>query len=213
MESHPRSGAKAADSVLFVLSDSSVPPSHTAATSPAGSPGSSGVTVESAPSEPSTEVAGTPPEEQTTRYVDRWAVVWICRGHLCQRVNVWTQYSVFTDQTTYRLHGLGCIVKFRFNWLNNEFISSSSTLCYNVFSLVPFLIKYNSLPLQKSEMVSYYTYINMLLLNIQPAHVTVQSLWPLCQSVQNVTPVLRSSYSVLDTSSTPLNRSSGGALI
>lgn len=213
MESHPRSGAKAADSVLFVLSDSSVPPSHTAATSPAGSPGSSGVTVESAPSEPSTEVAGTPPEEQTTRYVDRRAVVWICRGHLCQRVNVWTQYSVFTDQTTYRLHGLGCIVKFRFNWLNNEFISSSSTLCYNVFSLVPFLIKYNSLPLQKSEMVSYYTYINMLLLNIQPARVMVQSLWPLCQSVQNVTPVLRSSYSVLDTSSTPLNRSSGGALI
>lgn len=44
---------------------------HTAATSPAGSPGSAGATVESATSEPSTEVAGTPPEEQTTRYVDR----------------------------------------------------------------------------------------------------------------------------------------------
>lgn len=43
--------------------------SHTAATSPAGSPGSAGVTVESTTSEPSTEVAGTPPEEQTTRYV------------------------------------------------------------------------------------------------------------------------------------------------
>lgn len=44
--------------------------SHTAATSPAGSPGSAGVTVESTTSEPSAEVAGTPPEEQTTRYVD-----------------------------------------------------------------------------------------------------------------------------------------------
>ncbi|TKS74497.1 Zinc finger protein 5 [Collichthys lucidus] len=44
----------------------SSPPGEKAATSPAGSPGSSGVTVESAPSEPSTEVAGTPPEEQTT---------------------------------------------------------------------------------------------------------------------------------------------------
>jgi len=42
---------------------------HTAATSPAGSPGSAGgVTVESTTSEPSTEVAGTPPEEQTARY-------------------------------------------------------------------------------------------------------------------------------------------------
>lgn len=40
---------------------------HTAATSPAGS---AGVTVESTTSEPSAEVAGTPPEEQMTRYVD-----------------------------------------------------------------------------------------------------------------------------------------------
>lgn len=43
---------------------------HTAATSPAGSPGSAGTTVESTTSEPSTEVAGTPPEEQTTRYAE-----------------------------------------------------------------------------------------------------------------------------------------------
>uniref|UniRef100_A0A3B4TRK5 A20-type domain-containing protein n=1 Tax=Seriola dumerili TaxID=41447 RepID=A0A3B4TRK5_SERDU len=48
----------------------SSPPGEKAATSPAGSPGSAGVTVESTTSEPSTEVAGTPPEEQTTRYVD-----------------------------------------------------------------------------------------------------------------------------------------------
>lgn len=39
-------------------------------TAPAGSPGSAGVTVESVPSEPSTEVAGNPSEEQTSRYVD-----------------------------------------------------------------------------------------------------------------------------------------------
>ncbi|GLD62310.1 AN1-type zinc finger protein 5 isoform X1 [Lates japonicus] len=44
----------------------SSPPGEKAATSPAGSPGSAGVTVESTTSEPSTEVAGTPPEEQTT---------------------------------------------------------------------------------------------------------------------------------------------------
>ncbi|XP_033936601.1 AN1-type zinc finger protein 5 isoform X1 [Pseudochaenichthys georgianus] len=44
----------------------SSPPGEKAATSPAGSPGSAGVTVESSTSEPSTEVAGTPPEEQTT---------------------------------------------------------------------------------------------------------------------------------------------------
>ncbi|XP_022060711.1 AN1-type zinc finger protein 5 isoform X2 [Acanthochromis polyacanthus] len=43
----------------------SSPPGEKAATSPAGSPGSAGVTVESTTSEPSTEVAGTPPEEQT----------------------------------------------------------------------------------------------------------------------------------------------------
>ncbi|XP_067369986.1 AN1-type zinc finger protein 5 isoform X2 [Channa argus] len=39
------------------------------ATLPAGSPGSTGVTVESTTSEPSTEVAGNLPEEQTTRTV------------------------------------------------------------------------------------------------------------------------------------------------
>lgn len=61
--------AKTTGSVLFVLVSLFCP--HTAATSPAGSPGSAGVTVESTTSEPSTEVAGTPPEEQTTRYVDR----------------------------------------------------------------------------------------------------------------------------------------------
>lgn len=44
---------------------------HTVATTPAGSPGSAGVTVESATSEPSTDVAGNPSEEQTTRYVDK----------------------------------------------------------------------------------------------------------------------------------------------
>ncbi|XP_006790380.1 AN1-type zinc finger protein 5 [Neolamprologus brichardi] len=44
----------------------SSPPGEKAATSPAGSPGSAGATVESTTSEPSTEVAGTPPEEQTT---------------------------------------------------------------------------------------------------------------------------------------------------
>uniref|UniRef100_A0A669CND7 A20-type domain-containing protein n=1 Tax=Oreochromis niloticus TaxID=8128 RepID=A0A669CND7_ORENI len=43
---------------------------HTAATSPAGSPGSAGATVESTTSEAGTEVAGTPPEEQTTRYAE-----------------------------------------------------------------------------------------------------------------------------------------------
>ncbi|XP_026160527.1 AN1-type zinc finger protein 5 isoform X2 [Mastacembelus armatus] len=36
------------------------------ATSPAGSPGPAGVTVESTSSDPSTEVVGTPPEEQTS---------------------------------------------------------------------------------------------------------------------------------------------------
>ncbi|KAM9849325.1 AN1-type zinc finger protein 5 [Aulostomus maculatus] len=42
----------------------SSPPGEKAATSPAGSPGSPGVIVESSTSEPSTDVAGTPPEEQ-----------------------------------------------------------------------------------------------------------------------------------------------------
>lgn len=41
---------------------------HTAATSPVGSPGSAAVTVEGAPSESSTEVVGTPAEEQMSRY-------------------------------------------------------------------------------------------------------------------------------------------------
>ncbi|CAB1455026.1 unnamed protein product [Pleuronectes platessa] len=44
----------------------SSPPGEKAATSPAGSPGSAGVTVESTTPEPSTEVAGTPPEEPTS---------------------------------------------------------------------------------------------------------------------------------------------------
>lgn len=47
----------------------------TVATTPAGSPGSAGVTVESVTSEPSTEVAGNPSDEQTTRYVDRKKLV------------------------------------------------------------------------------------------------------------------------------------------
>lgn len=46
------------------------PHAGTAATSPVGSPGSVGAAVESTTSEPSTEVAGTPPEEQTTRYAE-----------------------------------------------------------------------------------------------------------------------------------------------
>lgn len=44
--------------------------SHTAATSPVGSPGSAAVTVEGAPSESSTEVVGTPAEEQMSRYTE-----------------------------------------------------------------------------------------------------------------------------------------------
>ncbi|XP_069551095.1 AN1-type zinc finger protein 5 isoform X2 [Brachyistius frenatus] len=44
----------------------SSPPGEKAATSPTGTPGSAGVTVESTTSELSTEVAGTPPEEQAT---------------------------------------------------------------------------------------------------------------------------------------------------
>lgn len=56
--------AKTTGSVLFILL---LLCPYTAATSPVGS---AGVTVESTTSEPSVEVAGTPPEEQTTRYVE-----------------------------------------------------------------------------------------------------------------------------------------------
>ncbi|XP_028299530.1 AN1-type zinc finger protein 5 [Gouania willdenowi] len=44
----------------------SSPPEEKAASSPVGSPGSAGVALETTVTEPITEVAGTPPEEQTT---------------------------------------------------------------------------------------------------------------------------------------------------
>lgn len=50
--------------------------SHTAATSPAGSPGVTGVIVENSSSEPSTDAAGLPHEEQTSRYVDLRIMQW-----------------------------------------------------------------------------------------------------------------------------------------
>lgn len=56
-------------SVLFELSYWGFFCPHIAATPPVGSPGSAGVTVESTNSESNAEVAITPPEEQTTRYV------------------------------------------------------------------------------------------------------------------------------------------------
>uniref|UniRef100_A0A3Q2Q4Z0 AN1-type zinc finger protein 5-like n=1 Tax=Fundulus heteroclitus TaxID=8078 RepID=A0A3Q2Q4Z0_FUNHE len=48
----------------------SSPPGEKAATSPSASPTSTSVTVEDTNSELTTEAAGTPPEEQTTRYTD-----------------------------------------------------------------------------------------------------------------------------------------------
>ncbi|MEQ2297479.1 hypothetical protein AMECASPLE_035080 [Ameca splendens] len=69
----------------------SSPPGEKAAASPSGSPTSASVTVEDTKSELSTEAAGTPPEEQTTRKQGKTVGPSVSQltGSARQRVGLW----------------------------------------------------------------------------------------------------------------------------